>query len=271
MKYLKNRKLYIIIFLIIISSGITLFIKKTEAPTQLENYDYNVVKNTSDIFLINTDNIKIENIIPKEQYKIIGRSVIAPENPKNNKKIVLLTIDDGPSPRTIEMINILKKHEAKAIFFINGMHDKNNKDIISFINQEGFTVGNHTWSHINLKTQNDFSLSQKEINKNSDLIKEKIGKNPKFFRAPYGESNSEIRNYVKSTGMIFMNWSGSAMDWNKSTEEKDIFVGNVMNNLHSGSIILIHEHPRSLANLDALLTKIEESGYSYIDPNDIIE
>jgi hypothetical protein len=68
-----------------------------------------------------------------------------------------------------------------------------------------------------------------------------------------------------------MNWSGAAKDWEKSTVEKDIFISNVTSNLHSGSIILIHEHPWSLANLDALLTTLESDGYTYVDPKNIIE
>ncbi len=269
MKINKNKKLYIsliLILVIIITFGI-LLVKKIEAPIHREEFQ---VKET--VSQVNQETILLVTpSTPAPKYKIVSRSVVAPEDIKNKNKIVLLTIDDGPGIRTTQMIEILKKHNAKAIFFINGMHDKNNPDVISTIDKEGFYVGNHTWSHINLKKQKDINLSKKEITKNADLIKEKTGKSPKFFRAPYGESNPEIRNFVKENGMIFMDWSGAAMDWNKSTVEKDVFVGNVMKNIHSGSIILIHEHPWSLANLDALLTDIESKGYSYVDPNDIIE
>lgn len=220
-----------------------------------------------------TSVIKIDN--PNSQirarYKISGRSMVIPEDITNKTKIVLLTIDDGPSSRTGEMIEILKKHNAKAIFFINGMHNKESPGVIENTIKEGYEIGNHTWSHLNLKKERDMIVSEKEINRNSDLIKNLTGKSPRFFRAPYGESNPIIRKYVKDQGMIFMDWSGAAMDWDKSTKEKDVFVNNVMNNIHSGSIILIHEHPWSIANLDALLTTIESKGYTYVDPKDIIE
>jgi peptidoglycan/xylan/chitin deacetylase (PgdA/CDA1 family) len=169
------------------------------------------------------------------------------------------------------MIKILKNHKAKAIFFINGIHDKNNKDVIGEIAKDGFAVGNHTWNHVNLKRTKDTVLIENEINNNSELIKNLTGNNPRFFRPPYGESTGTIRKMIKDKGMIFMNWSGAAKDWEKATQEKDIFVSNVMNDLHSGSIILIHEHPWSLANLDALLSKMDSEGYSYVDPADIIE
>lgn len=219
------------------------------------------------IDVISTENINIHT--PK--YKIINRSVVAPENILNKQKIVLLTIDDGPSSRTLEIIDILKMHNAKAIFFVNGMHDKNNLGIIDQISKEGFVVGNHTWNHLNLKKEKDTNIINNEISKNSELINALTGISPRFFRAPYGESNVEIRKFVNDNGMIFMDWSGSALDWNKSSAEKDVFISNVMNGVHSGTIILIHEHPWSVANLDALLITLESKGYAFIDPADIIE
>lgn len=276
MKYLKNKiiknKILLLTTLatiIIIVCSYVFIIRKTEAP--VIDISENITK--GEVF---QNQSKVEPVAPKdnppiEKYKILSRSVVVPENPKNKNKIVLLTIDDGPSARTIEMMDVLDKHNAKAIFFINGMHNKGYPGIIKKTSERGFAVGNHTWSHLNLKKEKDENISHREILKNSNLIESETGQKPRFFRAPYGESNPAIRNFVKDNGMIFMDWSGATMDWNKSTEEKDIFVGNVMKTLHSGSIILIHEHPWSLANLDALLTKMESDGYTYVDPNDIVE
>jgi peptidoglycan/xylan/chitin deacetylase (PgdA/CDA1 family) len=151
------------------------------------------------------------------------------------------------------------------------MHDSANAGVIEQTAKEGFAVGNHTWDHLNLKKEEDVNIIEKEINKDSELINKLTGSFPRFFRAPYGESNTYIRKLAKDKGMIFMDWSGAAKDWEKSTIEKDIFINNVTNNLHSGSIILIHEHPWSLANLDALLTTLESDGYTYVDPKNIIE
>lgn len=250
----------IIIFLTILSYSF--FTQEIEAPKKEEFRQ----EETNAIQII-----KNEQIINEEKYLIVNRSVIVPQNTTSNKKIVLLTIDDGPTKRTKEIIEILKKHNAYAIFFVNGILEKNNKGIIEEIYKNGFSVGNHTWSHLNLKKNLDNDTIKKEILKNSELIKNLTGENPKFFRAPYGESNASIRNIVKENGMIFMDWSGSAMDWDKSTIEKDIFINNVMRNIHSGSIILIHEYPWSLANLDDLLNTLGKEGYTYINPKNIIE
>ncbi|MCX6753868.1 MAG: polysaccharide deacetylase family protein [Candidatus Nomurabacteria bacterium] len=258
---LKNKKLYLIIltFIFVVIVTYAFLVTKIEAP--------NVPPE-----ILAQQKIEEQNKVANEEtYTIINRSTIAPTNILNKNKIVLLTIDDGPSSRTIQIIDILKKHNAKAIFFINGMHDSANIGVIEQTAKEGFAVGNHTWDHLNLKKEKDVTIIEKEINKNGELINKLTGAFPRFFRAPYGESNTYIRKLVKDSGMIFMDWSGAAKDWEKSTVEKDIFISNVTSNLHSGSIILIHEHPWSVANLDALLTTLESDGYTYVDPKNIIE
>ncbi len=281
MKYLLKNKnfktisLLIAVFAIIIC--LFFIIKKIEAPILPEviikketvEENQNEVK-IKDITVINEIK-KVELINNEGKYFIKDRSIVFPKDIKGNKKVVLLTIDDGPSSRTLEMIDILKKHNAKAIFFINGSNNRNNPSVIKKTVEEGFTVGNHTWSHLNLKKEKDFNVIKKEVIKNSELIKTLTNSLPKFFRAPYGESTLPIRDFIKEEGMIFMDWSDAALDWEKSTKEKDIFVSNVTKRLAPGSIILIHEHPWSLANLDSLLTILEKDGYTYVDPNNIVE
>ena len=220
----KNKKLYLIIltFIFVVIVTYAFLITKIEAP------------NVPPEILAQQKIEERAKIANGETYTIINRSIIAPTNILNKNKIVLLTIDDGPSSRTLQIIDILKKHNAKAIFFINGMHDDANTGVIEQTAKEGFAVGNHTWSHLNLKKEKDVNIIEKEINKDSELINKLTGAFPRFFRAPYGESNTYIRKFVKDNGMIYMNWSDAAKDWEKSTVEKDIFISNVTSNLHSG-------------------------------------
>jgi len=260
-------KIILILLAFIIAIWIFFVAQKIEAP--LISDEVSEVEIKGDSLLV--EDVEIAKIESLEKYIIKSRSVVSPVDNSNTKKIVLLTIDDGPTKRTLEVMEILKKHDAKAIFFINGMFDKNNKGIISQIIKEGFVVGNHTWSHLNLKKEKDINIIEREIVKNSNLIKKETGESPRFFRAPYGESNVAIRKRIKDDGMIFMDWSSTAKDWEASAKDEKVFIDNVVNNLHSGSIILIHEHFWSVLHLDALLTTLESKGYSYVDPKNIIE
>lgn len=208
-------------------------------------------------------------VVKKTGYYVDKNANLIPNDKNENKKVVLITIDDGPSKRAEDMMKTLAKHNAKAIFFINGIHDKDNKGVIEAEYKAGFTIGNHTWSHKNLKKENVLSVVNSEINDNSKLIKKITGSEPKFFRPPYGASTSYVRSLATKNGMIFMNWSGAALDWEKDAEVEKVFVSNVMDKLHDGEIILIHEHPWSAKYLDSLLTEIEKKGYTFLDPNQI--
>ena len=274
----KLKIIYMGLFIILILFGIFFLVSKIEAPTlNKNNPEENIIEkaegSVKNNIVTETPKTVIETSTDtkNEQYIIKDYSVVVPKDPKGNKKVVLLTVDDGPSSRTLEMIDIMKKHNAKAIFFINGMHDKDYSSVIKKTLEEGYPVGNHTWSHLDLKKEKDLIKIDKEIIKNSELINKNTGMMPKFFRPPYGDITPYVKKFVKDNGMIFMNWSDAAKDWEKSAREKDVFVDNVIKNLGPGAIILIHEHPWSLSNLDALLTALEKNGYSYVDPNSIVE
>jgi len=194
---------------------------------------------------------------------------VVPNNKNDNRKVILITIDDGPSKYGNDMMKTLQKHNAKAIFFVNGVHNKKYPYNIKMQHDAGFSIGNHTWNHINLKQQKNKDKIKKEIDDNTKLILKATGSSPKFFRAPFGVSTPYVKEITKADGMIYMNWSGSAKDWEKNTKEEKVFIENIMKDLHPGEILLIHEHQWTAKYLDTLLTKLEQKGYSFLDPKDI--
>ncbi len=203
-----------------------------------------------------------------EGYHVNKNFDIVPNDKKSNSKVVLITIDDGPTKQSNSILETLAKHNAKAIFFVNGVHNKDNPNTMAEILKAGHSLGNHTWDHPNLKKLSEEKI-KKEIESDTELIKKLTNETPKFFRPPFGVSTKYVRDLVKKDGMIYMNWSGAAKDWEKSAHQKETFIKNVMKDLHPGSNILIHEHPWSAQNLDALLTNIEQKGYTFVDPKDI--
>ncbi len=236
---------------------------------RLYRYETKIIWVMVFLFVLPANTSHASQIFVKPTYSIYKNSTLVPNEKHGNKKVILLTIDDGPTIRSKEMIDILKKHGVGAIFFINGSHDKDMPEMIKEEYKQGFMIGNHTWSHLNLKKEKNFSKIKEEVNKNTKLIKDKTGESAKFFRPPYGEFNKEIKDFIKSEGMTMMNWSGAAKDWEKNTENEEVFIGNVMNNIHNGEILLIHEHLWTVKYLDKLLTTIKEKGYTFIDPNQI--
>ncbi|UVI32362.1 polysaccharide deacetylase family protein [Paenibacillus spongiae] len=184
------------------------------------------------------------------------------------EKVVLLTFDDGPKDDAMltSMLDTLDKHKAKAIFFVNGYRVKKNPELLTKIADRGQTIGNHSWDHIDLKKETSASV-MKQVGDVQKIVKDTVGKAPVFFRPPFGSGGDEVKKIVKNHGMLFMTWSNGSLDWDKSTKDKpDKVIENVLEQLHPGANILMHELPWTAEALDSLLTKLEQKGYGFIDP-----
>ena len=187
------------------------------------------------------------------------------EMPKGEKKIYL-TFDDGPHPTiTPQVLEILKKFNAKATFFCVGSNVKKYKDTFELIKKEGHSVGNHTFNHekgLITKTK-DYVYSVIEADA---LIQSPL------FRPPHGRikfsqiktlkkklRNSETQNLRNSETqkLKFIAWTVISYDWDKSLTPDDCF-NNVIKNAGDGSIIVFHDSEKALNNMIPALIKVLE-------------
>jgi peptidoglycan/xylan/chitin deacetylase (PgdA/CDA1 family) len=196
--------------------------------------------------------------------------IFKPIDPEGEKKVVLLTFDDGPKDETMidSLLATLEKHEAKAIFFLNGFRVEANPDLARKLHERGQILGNHSWDHIVLTEQSEETIDA-QISRVQDILEELTGTAPKFFRPPHGAGNEYIRTRVREAGMLYMTWSNGSRDWEKGYQTPESVVEQVLKQLHPGSNILMHELPWTVEALDTLLTRLEEEGYSFLDPDAI--
>lgn len=200
-----------------------------------------------------------------EVYRFVPIKETAP------KKAVLLTFDDGPKDETIitSILDTLDNHHAKAIFFVNGYRVKQNPELLQLINERGGMIGNHSYDHINLKNE-EASVVEEQLSRVQSAVQELVGYKPKFFRPPFGAGGDTVKTIAKNYGMLFMTWSNGSLDWDSSARDKpEVVIRNVMEQLHPGANILMHELQWTADALDELLSKIEAEGYVFIDPASI--
>jgi peptidoglycan/xylan/chitin deacetylase (PgdA/CDA1 family) len=197
---------------------------------------------------------------------------IVPNDPQGNKHVVLLTFDDGPKEKEMNdaLIATLEKHKAKAIFFLNGYRIKQKPELVKLLHDSGMVIGNHSWDHIDLKKETNEKVDQ-QVDDVQKIVKELTGQEPQFFRPPFGLGSDYLKNKIKAEHMLYMTWSNGSLDWEMTNKKNDPakVVENVLGQLHQGSNILMHELPWTVTMLDSLLTKLEEKGYSFVDPNAI--
>jgi len=216
-----------------------------------------------------------EQEIAAPTYRMTKAYRIVPiDKEKTPSKVALLTFDDGPKDEATlkPLLDTLDKHNAKAIFFVNGYRVKAHPELLKEIDERNQVIGNHSWDHIELGKEKADKIKE-QIGKVQDIVKEVTGKPPVFFRPPFASSNDSVRAVAKEDGLLFMTWSNGSLDWdmNKIKLEKrpQAVIDNVMEQLHEGSNILMHELPWTAETLDNLLTQLEQKGYSFVDPNAI--
>ncbi|MCM3698202.1 polysaccharide deacetylase family protein [Paenibacillus macerans] len=208
---------------------------------------------------------------PELLYHINKAYNVVPNEEGTDKKVVLLTFDDGPKEQEMieGLIDTLDKHGAKAIFFVNGYRVKAHPELLQLIHDRGQIVGNHSWDHIDLKKEKEANMRQ-QIEDVQAIVKETIGETPRFFRPPFGSGNDVTHQIADDNGLIYMTWSNGSLDWDSKNKNKpDAVIQNVLEQLHAGSNILMHELPWTVEALDELLTKLEDKGYGFVDPASI--
>lgn len=203
----------------------------------------------------------------KATHYMTSHYIFKPIEEDGNSKVVLLTFDDGPKEEEMvnDMLETLDKHNAKAIFFVNGYRVKAKPELLKKIHDHGQVIGNHSWDHVVLSELSEEAMRQ-QVGDVQQLVEEITGAAPQFFRPPHGAGNDTLKQIVKEEGMLYMTWSNGSRDWEKDYQKPELVVEQVLEQLHRGSNILMHELPWTVEALDDLLTKLKEEGYSFLDP-----
>ncbi|SFR06577.1 MULTISPECIES: polysaccharide deacetylase family protein [unclassified Paenibacillus] len=198
---------------------------------------------------------------------------VIPNQQGTEKKVVLLTFDDGPKEAAMinKIIDVLDKHKAKAIFFVNGYRVKEHPELLKLIHDRGQPIGNHSWDHIVLKNKSESEV-KKQIETVQKAVKDITGQAPVFFRPPHGAGGDVGRKVAKENGLLYMTWSVGSLDWTMKKNQPnktEALLKNVTEQLHPGSNILMHELPWTAEALDSILTRLEQKGYQFVDPQGI--
>ena len=156
-----------------------------------------------------------------------------PEN-----KGIAITFDDGPDPNvTPQILEVLKKYNAKATFFVIGNKLDNNIELLQEIITQGHKLGNHSFTH---SYYFDFFSTKKvkaEIEKTNIIIEQITGEKSIYFRPPFGLTNPNIARAIKKNKMISIGWSIRSLD----TVKDEQTVLKRLSKVKAGDIILFHD------------------------------
>ncbi len=179
------------------------------------------------------------------------------------KKLVALTFDDGPSQHTARLLDALKKHNAKATFFIVGSRvNSSSASLLKRMEDEGHVVGNHSQNHKNLRSLSVGGVAS-EMYSAAERIKNAIGHYPIVMRCPGGNYNSTVQNYAKSINVPIIQWNLDTIDWRD--RNKTTVVNRVKQSVKDGSIVLMHDlYPTTVNAAIELIPYLQQQGYTLV-------
>ena len=185
----------------------------------------------------------------------------------DGEKFIYLTFDAGyENGYTADILDVLKKHEVPAAFFLVGHYFKSNPELIKRMEAEGHIVGNHTMTHPDMSKISDKAAFTKELTQIEELYKGLTGKEiKKFYRPPQGTFSEPNLKMAKELGYKTIFWSCAYKDWiDDAQPSKEEAFAKLIPRTHPGAVILLHNTSKTNSLiLDELLTKYKEMGYKF--------
>jgi len=186
-----------------------------------------------------------------------------------DKKEIFFTFDLGyESGYTGAVLDILKEHNIKAIFFLCG-HYLAQEELINRMINEGHTLGNHTDKHKNLPTLSESDITKDIMTLQNDLVKKYPHANvPVFFRPPQGKFDEKTLKIAKENNMRTTMWSIAIQDWGKSPINAEKSADKIANRAHEGAVILMHiTNAGTPEMLKLLVPRLLKDGYTIASPD----
>lgn len=237
--------------------GIPLAKEKTSSSTSSE-------KATS-------SNLETITIIDKAAITELATTVKIEES---GQKIIYLTFDDGPGPYTAKLLDVLKKYDTKATFFVTNAGDD---DLIAREHNEGHTVALHSYTHNYSYIYSSVNNYFEDLYNVQARVKNITGDTTTLVRFPGGSSNlvsasydggSHIMSYLTSEltnrGFTYFDWNISSGDAGGTTSSEEVYE-NVINSLKPDfSIVLQHDIKEFSVNaVEDIIKYGKANGYTF--------
>lgn len=208
-----------------------------------------------------------EETSPKVHFSDLPPSPIYKGNPEKPMVTFLINVAWG-NEFIPPILETLKKHDVKATFFFDGSWTKKNPDLAKAIHNDKHEIGNHAYSHPDLKT---FSNEQtmNELKRTNDIIEETLNVKPKWFAPPSGSFKDETIKIAHKLDLFTILWTTDTIDWRNPNPSE--MANRVVSEVHNGTMILMHPTKSSAEGLEQMITEIQKKGYQLGTVSDMMD
>lgn len=193
---------------------------------------------------------------------------------KTTQKVVALTFDDGPTPGYGEQIlDILRKLDVKATFFVNGRDVEKAPDLTRRMVAAGHELGNHTYSHARMVLQSP-AFIRDEIERTDAAIRGAGYAEAIHFRPPYGKKLVALPYYLWRTDRTTITWDIEPETYPEIAADATRITEHVVTKARPGSIILLHvmfgSRAESVKAVAPIITELKAQGYQFVTVSELL-
>ncbi len=252
-----------------------------DSYTATDNRDGDITKKVKVSGKVNmkkpgTYKIKYSVSDSSENKTTVTRTVTVKEKLENvpTEKVIYLTFDDGPGPYTDKLLDILKKYNVKASFFVTNLRSDFQGDIAREA-KEGHTVGVHSYSHDYKKIYASEQAYWDDFDAMENVIVAQTGQSTRLMRLPGGSSNmvskfnrgvmGRLTAQADQKGYIYFDWNVSSGDAGGTTNSNVVYQ-NVINGVksHNQSVVLCHDvKGYTVDAIEPIIVWGLQNGYSF--------
>lgn len=143
------------------------------------------------------------------QSQLFGRTVIAGRDPAE----IALTYDDGPNnAATLELLDVLARHNVRASFFMIGRFVQQRPEIVRAVHAAGHLLGNHTMTHPWLSWQSERAIRE-ELRGCNKALEDALGAPVRYLRPPHGARRPAVMRIARELGLTIVQWNVMGHDW----------------------------------------------------------
>ncbi|RXZ02294.1 polysaccharide deacetylase family protein [Fictibacillus sp. S7] len=205
----------------------------------------------------------------KTKEKAVGAAAVHKKQAwQNQAKTVYLTFDDGPSRVSDGIMDVLKKYQVKATFFMLEPNMLKFQDQVKRMDREGHSQGLHGVSHDAKKIYRSKETVVQEMDQANRALQKITGKRTVLIRTPYGSApymKPDYQKAVKDKGYELWDWTIDSMDWSyRSPQYVTNSIRQIKKMEHQTEpiVILMHERKETLESLPQLLDYLKKNGYT---------
>lgn len=181
------------------------------------------------------------------------------------KKLIALTLDDGPAYYTSRLLDGLKERGVRVTFFVLGQCAEIYPNTLRRAFEEGHQIAQHTYDHPTLSTQSNAQIAW-QLETTDDIINDILGLDRKYIlRNPYGDSSERVMSQIGRPSIV---WSLDSVDWQSlnSYSVRDTIVSNAFD----GAIVLAHDiHSTTIDGVLWAIDALLEQGYEFVTVSEL--